>query len=414
MGDALFRPEVMAARQGAQFGRAIFYQPLSVRLMVFFLLVVVVSFLLFAANAELKQTERVRGYLTSTGGEVKVYGRRVGVLTELFVGDGDAVKAGDILAALSDPQHDQHGREQAALTLQQIDFQLGQLARRKEVVASRFDAQIIQVRQQLRGIENALQLLRSEQQIRNHRVELSGHDLQASNKLRASNTISEREHRQTASSLYLLQQQAKAGELAIARQRQAMAEARQQLEVLPLQAQEELLVLDAAMSQLHARRHDAQSQLRFTIAATRDGIVSNVIARKGDIIDTSEPLLTLLHPDSVLEAWLYLPSSALANIDAGSEIMISYDAYPYQTYGSFPAQIFSVADSAMDPREFLFPVDIREPVYLVRAHIRDQGLAHSSTNRFRPGMQFTADIVTGEQSVMERLLAPMSGLGRRL
>lgn len=414
MVKALFRREVLTARQASRFGHAVFYQPPTLRWMVFFLIVIFLSFLVFAATAALKQTARVRGYLTATGGEVKVYGGKPGVLSEVFVADGDVVQAGDILASLTDPQYDHQGRAKAELALQQIDVQLQQLARRQEVVVSRFEAQDGQLRQQLLGMQNTLQLLRDEQQIRRQRVELSGHDLDASSRLRASDTISEREYRQTAAALLQQQQLAKTGELAITRHLQAMADIRQQLQVLPLQAQEERLVLDSTVSQLLARRHELRSQLSFTITATRDGTISNLVARRGDIIDTSRPLLTLLHTDSELEAWLYLPSRALADITAGSQVMISYDAYPHQTYGSFPAQVFSVADSAMDPREFLFPVDIREPVYLVRAQISDQGLGPGPANRFRPGMQFTADIVTAEQTVLEKLITPMSGLRRRL
>lgn len=414
MVEPLFRPEVIAGRQGARFGPAVFYQPPTLKLMVLFLVLVFAGFLVFAANASLTQTERVRGYLTSTGGEVKIYGGRPGVLTDVFVEDGDIVTAGQVLMALSDPQYDHRGREKAALALQQIDVQLQQLARRKEIVASRFAAQAEQLRQQLEGMQQTLQLLRDEQQMRQQRVDLSRSDHEASRKLHASNTISSREYRQVASSQFLLQQQAKTGDLAIARHLQAIADARQQLLILPLRAQEEALVLDSTESQLSTRRHELLAQLRFSITATRDGIVNNVVSRRGDIINTSEPLLTLLHTGKKLEAWLYLPSRALADIDAGDRIRVSYDAYPHETYGTFPAQIFSVADSAMDPREFLFPVDVREPVYLVKARIIDQGLADGTGNRFRPGMQFTADIVTGEQTVLEKILSPLRGLRRRL
>ncbi|MBC54394.1 MAG: hypothetical protein CMQ34_11230 [Gammaproteobacteria bacterium] len=422
MFSALFRQEVLSARHESRFGQAVFFQPPTVRWMVFFLIVVFVSFLIFAANAALKQTVRVRGYLTPTGGEVKVYGGKSGVVTEVFVDDGDVVKAGDILVSLADPQYDHEGRAKAGLVLQQIDGQLQQLARRQAVVSSRFDAQAGQLRQQIQGMQITLQLLKDEQQIRHQRVALSGHDLDATRRLRTSRAISEHEYRQVASSLFLLQQQAKAGELAIAAHLQAMADARQQLKVLPLHAKEEKLQLDSTLSQLRARRHELRSQLGFTITAPRDGIVSNMVTHRGDIMDTRQPLLTLLEADSELEAWLYLPSRALADIEAGSQVMISYDAYPHQTYGSFPARVYSVADSAMDPREFLFPVDIREPVYLVRAHIDDQGLGEglgeglgkSSANRFRPGMQFTADIVTGEHTILDTLTSPLSGLRRRL
>lgn len=414
MNADLFRAEMLAAQQDARFGQAVFHQPLTVTLMVIFLLVLVACFLIFAATAQLAQTERVRGYLTSPGGEVKIYGSRTGVLTDVFVSDGDTVHTGDVLAALSDPLHDSHGRQTSALALQQVDRQLQQLADRKSVVESRFEAESAQVRGQLQSMQEVLQLLGGEQQLRQRRIHLSKQDYQASSRLHQASIISAREYRQAASSLYQLQQHERAGAVTIERHMQAMAQARQQLKILSLRAQDETLALDNAVSQLQARRHDLLSQQRFTIIATRDGIVSNFVSRTGDIVDPREPLLTLLHTDNELEAWLYLPSRAMADVGTGTNVLISYDAFPYQIYGSFPAQIVSIADSVMDPREFQFPVDVREPVYLVRAHIKDQGLPDSVMNRFRPGMQFSADIMTGHQTVLQRLVSPLSGLRQRL
>lgn len=414
MSSTLFRPEALAAQQGTRFGPAVFYQPLSVKLAVLALLVLFVCFLVFAANADIKQTERVRGYLTSAGGEVKVYGGRPGVLTEILVSDGDFVETGAVLAVATAPQFDEQGQQAVGAVLQQINAQLRQLQRRIVVINARFELQDQQIRRQLTGMRGALTLLREQQQILQRRVALSNQDYQASRQLFLATTISEREHRQSASALYLLQQQAKAGALAIERHLQAMADAQQQLDLQPLQAQEERLMLDNTTSQLLARRHELQAQHRFTITATRDGIVNNFVMRIGDVIDPRQPVLTLLGVDDDLEAWLYLPTRALANVQQGVAVMISYDAYPYQTYGSFPAQIVSVADSVMDPREFLFPVNVGEPVYLVKARVADQSVTGGAGNSFRPGMQFSADIVTGERTVLQKLVSPLSGLGRRL
>lgn len=414
MSSPLFRPQVLAAQQAARFGDAVFYQPLSVRLMVLFLVAAFVLFLVFAASTHIRQTERVRGYLTSAGGEVKVYGSRPGILSEILVADGDVVTAGGIIAVVTDPRSDHQGLQAAGVALQQIDAQLQQLARRRSVLEARLEAQTIQLRGQLSGMRSALILLRQENEILRHRVTLADQDYQASRQLKLGNTISEREHRQAASALYLLQQQEKAGALAIEKHLQATADVEQQLAMHPLLAEEDLLVLDSAVSQLLARRHELQTEHRYTITATRDGIVSNLVSRSGDVVDPREPVLTLLPMDKELQAWLYLPSSALANVSHGVDVMIRYDAYPYQTYGSFPAQIVSVADSAMDPREFLFPVDVREPVYLVRARIADQSPGSDGVKRLRPGMQFSADIVTGKQTVLQTLLSPLSALGERL
>lgn len=414
MSAGLFRPQVLAAQQGARFGQGIFYQPLTVRLMVLALLMVFVCFLTFAATAEIKQTERVRGHLTSTGGEVKVYAGRPGVLTDILVSNGEFVETGTVLATVADPQYNQRGQPLADLVLQQIDTQLQQLQRRHNVVELRFRAQGSQIRRQLTGMQAALVLLKEEEEILQRRVALSAQDHEASAKLYRRGTVSQRELRQSAAALYQLQQQEKAKALTIARHLQAMAEAEQQLSLQPLLAEEERLVLDNARSQLLTRKQEFQIQRRSTIIASRDGTVSNLLLRVGDVIDPGEPVLTLLQAGEELEAWLYLPSSALANVGKGADVMISYDAYPFQTYGNFPAQILSVADSVMDPREYLFLVDVREPVYLVRARVTGQGAAAPEAGRFRPGMQFSADIVTGKKTVLQTLLSPLSDLGRRL
>lgn len=414
MRTDLFRPEVLVPHQSARFGQAVFYQPLSVRLMVISLLLLFVCFVVFAANADVKQTQRVRGHLSSSGGDVKVYAGTTGVLTGVLVKSGDFVEAGAVLATVSDPHYDQGGRSVAQLGMQQLDLQLRQLQRRMDVVGARFKAQESQLHQQIIEMEKALILLTEEQEILRRRVVLAEQDHAASDKLYQKKTISQREYRQSASALYLLQQQQKAGVLAIARHRQAMAQAERELGLQPLLAQEEKLVLENTRSQLQVQQQELESRRRSTIIASRDGVVSNLVLRVGDVIDPGDPLLTLLHTDAELEALLYLPSSALARVGEGAEVMISYDAYPYQTYGSFPAQILSVADSVMDPREFMLLVDVREPVYLVRARIADQEMRGAAGRSLRPGMQFFADIVTGEQTLMEKLLSPLTGLGSRL
>ncbi|MEX2335398.1 MAG: biotin/lipoyl-binding protein, partial [Pseudohongiella sp.] len=233
MSTPLFRPEVFAAQQGSGFGQAVFYQPLSVKLMVLVMLVLFACFVAFAASANIKQTERVRGYLTSAGGEVKIYGSRTGVLAEVLVSEGEFVEAGTVLAVATDAQFDHQGQQAMAAVMQQIDIQLQQLARRKTVLASRFEAQEKKIRQQLVGLRDALNLLKQEQQILLRRVVLAEQDYNASQQLLAVKTISEHEHRQVSSALYLLQQQATAGELAIARHLQTIEQAEQQLAQQP-------------------------------------------------------------------------------------------------------------------------------------------------------------------------------------
>ena len=94
--------------------------------------------------------------------------------------------------------------------------------------------------------------------------------------------------------------------------------------------------------------------------------------------------------------------------------MLAYDAYPVRTFGAFPATVTFIADTVMDPREVALPHELREPVYLVRARLGAKAIEDTTLERLRPGMQFSAQIVTARQTLLQRVLAPLRSLGRKL
>jgi len=69
----------------------------------------------------------------------------------------------------------------------------------------------------------------------------------------------------------------------------------------------------------------------------------------------------------------------------------------------------------LDPREHLIPLELNEPVYLARARLMQQTVGEPGSGaQLRSGMQFTADIVTGRETILQRVMSPLSGLGRKL
>jgi hypothetical protein len=55
-----------------------------------------------------------------------------------------------------------------------------------------------------------------------------------------------------------------------------------------------------------------------------------------------------------------------------------------------------------------------EPYYKATAVVDSELAIAGSTRKLRPGMQFSAEIVTNERSLLDRLLSPLSSLGARL
>ncbi len=414
MSQSLFRQEALLAQTGERFGAAMFYQPPALRLFCVGMLLVFAGFLLFAGLVGFKRTEVARGHLNPRAGVVKVYAARAGVLEDLVVREGQRVEAGQRLAIVSARQFDQEGEATQAFLLQQIDRQLQQLDDEKQLASTRAALESEQWQQKVMALQAELVLLRDQQELIDSRRSLSEQDYARSSHLHKQGMLPDSQHDQQLDKLYGAQQLSRANLLQIEARGQGLAEVQHRLTMQPLQLRQELLELARARSQLLTRRKEIEAQGAFAVTAPAAGIVSNLLATHGDTLEPNQPLLTLLPADSQLEAWIYLPSRARGEVALQQEIMLAYDAYPVRTFGAFPAEVTFIADSVMDPREVELPHELREPVYLVRARLGEQASEGKALERLRPGMQFSAQIVTARQTLLQRVLAPLHSLGRKL
>lgn len=411
MNQNLFRKEALTASTDARFGNHVFHQPSTVRALVAGVTLTFLFFVAFASLVQVKQTEPVRGYLSATEGEVKVYSERPGVFREIHGSENQRVRKGDILATVMVNRFDEGGIQSSAKVIEHINAQIAQLHNRMKALKERASVTESQVRARMAGLSEELVLLQEEHDLILKRLALAEQEFTGSAVLLERKSISNREHNQIASSWYALQQMSASTRLNIEGKRIALEEARQQLTMQPLAMQDELLSMQSSLSQLLAHRDEQASQSLFTITAPADGSISNLVARMGDTADPRIPFATLVPIDAELEARLYLPSRSVGDVVIGQSIMLAYDAYPYQIHGTFSATVSSISTSAMDPREFLIPLELTEPVYLVRAQIEQQLVGDM---KLRTGLQFSAEIITGSESLLERLLSPLTSLGRRL
>ncbi|MDO8271444.1 MAG: HlyD family efflux transporter periplasmic adaptor subunit [Gammaproteobacteria bacterium] len=414
MSQSLFREEALLATTGERFGAAMFYQPPAVRLFCVGMLLTFMGFLLFAGFAGFKRTEVARGQLNPLAGAVKVYAARVGVLQEIVAREGQRVDAGQRLAVVSARQFDQEGGATLSFLLQQVDSQLRQLEDEIQLACETAALESEQWRQKVSALQAELVLLGDQQELIESRRSLSEQDYARSSHLHKQGMLPDSLLDQQLDKLYSARQLSRVNLLQIETRGQVLAEAQHQLAMQPLQLRRELLELERARSQLLTRRKEIETQGAFAVTAPAAGVISNLLATQGDTLEPNQPLLSLLPADSQLEAWLYLPSRARGEVALQQEIMLAYDAYPVRTFGAFPATVTFIADTVMDPREVALPHELREPVYLVRARLGKQTIEDTALERLRPGMQFSAQIVTARQTLLQRVFAPLGSLGRKL
>src|SRR5690606_6975430 len=83
--NVLFREQALIFQQGDTPGPAVFYQPITLRILLLFMVAGFASVLFYAATAKISQTVTVRGLLSPSEGVIKVYGDRYGMLEEINV-----------------------------------------------------------------------------------------------------------------------------------------------------------------------------------------------------------------------------------------------------------------------------------------------------------------------------------------
>lgn len=414
MARPLFRAQALNFVKDQSVGELVFHQPLGLRFASCALLVVIVALLSFAALAPITQTELVRGHLNATQGSLRVFSPSSGTVDEIFVQNGTLVKAGDVLATVRQAAFDSQGRVALSYSIAQVQAQLLQeqhlqssLIRSAQLSEKSLTARKEVLRQELEGMALQLHSLRL-------RRDLSAAQVARQKILLENKQVSAAYHEAALDALYgfeqslgglLAQKEVRAGNLLVLENELAQA---------PFLLEQQLFASNSKISQLQVQLKEMEVTDHFSLIAPSDGVVDNILGVHGTAIDSRTPFATVLPEHSEFEALLYVPSRALAKVKTQQTVMLDYDSYPARTYGYFSARVVEVSQSLLDPREHLFPVDMQEPFYLVKASPHSEHSEREQRRQLRAGMQFTAHLVVGEQTLLERLTAPLHTLRERV
>ena len=114
--------------------------------------------------------------------------------------------------------------------------------------------------------------------------------------------------------------------------------------------------------QLESSIKNAEQQLRYqNITADRDGIVFDLKAQPGSVIQSGEVILSIV-PFGSLKAKVYVPNKDIGFIEKGQEATVRVDAFPSSRYGELDGQIEVIGADTLPPdatyNYYRFPVDI--------------------------------------------------------
>ncbi|HSV79492.1 MAG TPA: HlyD family efflux transporter periplasmic adaptor subunit, partial [Ramlibacter sp.] len=347
----LFRSEVLQARQTQWLGTVILAPRATFRLFTLVGLVAAAAIIALLCFGQFTRTARVNGWLLPQEGVVRVQAPRPGVVGSLDVKEGSQVRKGDRLLTLSDElQSARLGPTQAQITQR--------LSERRASMAQERSQQQRLLAQQDRALAQRVAALRAEEEqiareigLLAQRVEIASRAVALNLKLHGEGFLSDMRVQHVQSEL--LEQRARLaaaerGRLSAARERMNIEAERADL---PLKLGQGTALLDRGIAQLEQERAEAEARREIVVVAPHDGTVTAIHAVPGAKADAGTPLLTIVPPNTRLEAHLYAPSRSVGFVRTGQRVQLRYQAFPYQRFGHYEGVVAGISRAALSPAE---------------------------------------------------------------
>lgn len=421
MSSNLFRKEALDAKQAKWTGTIILSRPFSFTYLTICALCIALVVIAFAIWGSYTKRSTVQGQLIPQSGLIQVYTTQSGTVLKKNVYEGQSVKKGDILFTISTASYGEQGSIADALAKQ---TQLKEQSIRNEITRMRFIHQ-----DEKRTINNQIGLLNGtlvkvENLIANQRerVNLAKKNQQRYGNILHENAISHEEFE--ARKIDYLDQLAQYESLQREKVSLENQLTEQQISLSGLENRQnnQIEQLERLLSSNTQELIEMQSRQHIAIQANSSGVIGTINAEVGQFVDLSKPLLTVLPENTELIAQLYVPSRAIGFVKEGDQVLLRYQAYPYQKFGHAKAQVLSVAKTALASQDLqtigiISPQEQlnNEPVYLVRAKLDKQMVkAYGKDMPLQVGMTLEGDIMHEQRKLYEWVLEPLFSITGKL
>jgi membrane fusion protein len=417
MADApkqLFRQQAIDAQREKLLGEVSLARPVPLSVFTLLALAFAAALVAFSIWGEYARRERVDGFLALDAGAARILAPEAGTVAELLAREGDEVAAGQPVFRLSFERGTASGVTSGELVQREIAERQTVLAREQEQVKLLGVQQADANRRKIADLERELAQFDVEIKAQQSRLASARNEFQRAEELFKEKFYSESKLIEFRNNV--LDQQVKVE--ALRRQRagveRELTAARAEDPAIRLKTQTALEQIRRQASELAQGSVQEAAKRENVIRAPVAGVLSNVAAVRGEAVAESAPLAVIVPGGGGLHAQLLVPTRAIGFVQPGQEVVLRYDAFPFQRFGQYRGTVERVSRTVWSPGEKVGPLTVKEPVYRVDVKLDAQSVAAGDQKLpLRPGMLVSADILQEKRRVWEWVFEPVLSLKER-
>ena len=410
----LFRREAVAHATRRLDGQVVLATPMSVKTIGMLMASIVFAVAIFAAWGTYSRKATVLGYLVPDQGMIRATAQAPATLQTVLVREGDVIAAGDRIAVLSLSTETVGGNVGDVISLGltseskaarvRAESRLAQLEVEREQATIRLSKSEAEYRQV------AIQISLQEQ-----RLQLARNELERGIEIASKGFLARREVDARRLAALGAEQELAAHRRQGATSEREIADIKARLASIPLEIDAARSEATTAEVSLQQRRVEAEARRLQFVVAPVSGRIAALPVTNGQPIGAGATIAVILPVGGRLEVELLAPSRAIGFVQAGQDVEVSLQAFPYQRFGTVPGTIRSVSSTVLGPSEVNFQgLRVEEPVFRIRVSLaRETVQAYGQAVPMQPGMLVSAEIVFDRRSLLRWLFDPVYAVGQR-
>lgn len=367
-------------------------------IILFFVFLVV--FVIWAYNSPIEEVTRGNGNVIPSSREQVIQSLDPGIITEISVKEGDIVEKGQVLLKLDDTRSSAVLRESEA-KVANLEAMIARLKAESYNTALTFPKGVsseLRAREQAaynarrRAVTDAVASLSQSKANLDREIEITA-------PMVAQGVVSEVE---------LLRMRRQSSELTLQiteRRNRYMADANNEL----VQAESEL----AQAKENMAMRADPVD--RSQIRAPMRGIVKDIqINTVGGVVNVGQDIMQIVPLDDKLLVEAYIRPQDVAFMRPGLPAVVKISAYDYAIYGGLDGKVTLISpdtvSNSMQNRANDLKLDPNQVYYRILVQTESNSLKDKNGKEMPiiPGMVATVDVKTGEKTVFQYLIKPIT------